>query len=1115
MTVGRTVAWLYALGLVASSAAGPLRSPLSAPKIVRRATSSADPSCPDGFFCQQSDCPSDVVCPSGETCINFEGNYACAPPGLQWCALNPTTLQGVGCDSGLCCHGNCYTSDAVCCDFPSIQCSIGTACNVCSPGQTCGSNQCVGGAESTTTTTTKTTSSSTTTSLPPVVPSSTTTTSTATKSTTSTTTTTSKSTTTTTSTSTTSKTTTTTSSTSSTSTTSRSTTTTTTSSASSTPTQPTQVDSFSFLGCYSDQESPRVLVADSKEDATGMTVEACVSLAKAGAWRYAGVEYSRQCFVGNTIHDGTAYSDSDCNMLCSGNAGETCGGGNRVQIYADRTWEDPTYAELADAIHQYNASVWQALQVLESYQNHLETLQGLLQSSSAKVKRADQSEYEQIELQMMGDQSDANEASSSLSAAKSNGDRLLTLGRRLDTIDEDDPRVSEDAFEEWDNAVDALQSQMIEVIRDINANLVELSDAIAAGLAPAIDAAASISQLRITINAIGLPVSAAASATGIFLVLATLAALFESNGSPPVATPTIMPTTTTMMTTATSTTSSSTSSTSCAATATTSPVIIMTVEGTTVQEFQDFVATLPKDPEALQFTESWQPNFVYMGIVDQCTAEMFNSNPIVDAWSVDGEIDLDSNDDTLDDAVSAKKRSYSATPAGSWHPGSTNNPLDEPWLKNDNLNATERQPHLQARIEPTANSRFYLQQQSPGHLQWLSQVSRYSNLYGNYLSFDDLLYNDPSNANANGAPIVYVIDSAFLAGHESFADRLYDSFGVDDVGTRKTGLTIVPRNGHGTCMASLATGAYHSMGKTARLVAVELVISKSGVILEMRARRAAFVFHEIYRHIVNNGAQGNAVISMSFGGPRQAFLWGGSLNPLDEPYRDVFDKYLQWFYDLGVAVICSAGNDATQQREPAQLDLNYLYPRGKGGADTPLIVVGNALFDNSRNPTSQSRDEEQRGILTLYNIGTNVDCATVGYNDQGVDTSQLNVYAVEPAGTSQATAITAGMVAYYLSQPDLRTQFMANGLGSMSQAIKTYLLNTANQYKLDAGLTDGIPRAALGDVVPCTGGTAGRPVINPNPFVPAATDGRQLVRTQVTDGTTVVIQNVPQCWDLN
>jgi hypothetical protein len=66
-------------------------------------------------------------------------------------------------------------------------------------------------------------------------------------------------------------------------------------------------------------------------------------------------------------------------------------------------------------------------------------------------------------------------------------------------------------------------------------------------------------------------------------------------------------------------------------------------------------------------------------------------------------------------------------------------------------------------------------------------------------------------------------------------------------------------------MASLAVGQYHSMGKKARLVPVELVISKAGVIRELRARRAAFVFKEIYRHIINNGGKENAVISMSFG----------------------------------------------------------------------------------------------------------------------------------------------------------------------------------------------------------------------------------------------------------
>jgi hypothetical protein len=113
------------------------------------------------------------------------------------------------------------------------------------------------------------------------------------------------------------------------------------------------------------------------------------------------------------MHGGTQFASSDCNMPCSGNGGETCGGGNRIQIYSDTTWEDPTYAELADAVHQYNASVWQALQVIEDYRGHLETLQGILQSSpSAKVKRA--GEYEEIELRLIADRSAANEASTSL-----------------------------------------------------------------------------------------------------------------------------------------------------------------------------------------------------------------------------------------------------------------------------------------------------------------------------------------------------------------------------------------------------------------------------------------------------------------------------------------------------------------------------------------------------------------------------------------------------------------------------------------------------------------------------------------------------------------------------
>src|SRR4051812_41529498 len=58
---------------------------------------SADPSCPSGFLCNQQSCPSGTICPGGETCISFEGTLACAPAGTSWCALNPTSFEGVGC----------------------------------------------------------------------------------------------------------------------------------------------------------------------------------------------------------------------------------------------------------------------------------------------------------------------------------------------------------------------------------------------------------------------------------------------------------------------------------------------------------------------------------------------------------------------------------------------------------------------------------------------------------------------------------------------------------------------------------------------------------------------------------------------------------------------------------------------------------------------------------------------------------------------------------------------------------------------------------------------------------------------------------------------------------
>lgn len=65
-------------------------------------TTSQDPSCPAGYLCILEACPANVNCAAGETCLNFEGTIACSSASLDWCALNPSTFEAVGCNGGQC-----------------------------------------------------------------------------------------------------------------------------------------------------------------------------------------------------------------------------------------------------------------------------------------------------------------------------------------------------------------------------------------------------------------------------------------------------------------------------------------------------------------------------------------------------------------------------------------------------------------------------------------------------------------------------------------------------------------------------------------------------------------------------------------------------------------------------------------------------------------------------------------------------------------------------------------------------------------------------------------------------------------------------------------------------
>ena len=63
------------------------------------------------------------------------------------------------------------------------------------------------------------------------------------------------------------------------------------------------------------------------------TIEICKNLCFEKGYLYAGVQYSKECFCGNNLPRKIAPKQSDCNMDCSGDNSQKCGGGNRMNVY--------------------------------------------------------------------------------------------------------------------------------------------------------------------------------------------------------------------------------------------------------------------------------------------------------------------------------------------------------------------------------------------------------------------------------------------------------------------------------------------------------------------------------------------------------------------------------------------------------------------------------------------------------------------------------------------------------------------------------------------------------------------------------------------------------------
>ena len=92
---------------------------------------------------------------------------------------------------------------------------------------------------------------------------------------------------------------------------------------------------WSSLGCYTDSTSTRSLRYGQSVSAgsDAMTVAQCTNACGAAGYSLAGVEYARECYCDSQIQNQAAKADTGCDMTCTGNSSEYCGGSNRLNIY--------------------------------------------------------------------------------------------------------------------------------------------------------------------------------------------------------------------------------------------------------------------------------------------------------------------------------------------------------------------------------------------------------------------------------------------------------------------------------------------------------------------------------------------------------------------------------------------------------------------------------------------------------------------------------------------------------------------------------------------------------------------------------------------------------------
>ncbi|XP_074647913.1 xylosyltransferase oxt-like [Tubulanus polymorphus] len=113
-----------------------------------------------------------------------------------------------------------------------------------------------------------------------------------------------------------------------------------------------------FLGCFKDVKSNRDLSAYNVVFETDNSPEKCIYTCYRLGYQYAGVQYVKECWCGDSFGRHGKLDEGSCNRKCPGSTDETCGGFLTQNIYATGVgFKHYHYANIVNPAHS-NVNKW-------------------------------------------------------------------------------------------------------------------------------------------------------------------------------------------------------------------------------------------------------------------------------------------------------------------------------------------------------------------------------------------------------------------------------------------------------------------------------------------------------------------------------------------------------------------------------------------------------------------------------------------------------------------------------------------------------------------------------------------------------------------------------------